>query len=83
MFSESIKDGSFIAFSSLLHHFHLILSRPLLIVMLQSQVLNVLPRRIVAGFWASQETRVSVSEMQLTTLPNRMYLYMLIVVTPV
>lgn len=51
--------------------------------MLQSQVLNVLPRRIVAGFWASQETRVSVSEMQLTTLPNRMYLYMLIVVTPV
>lgn len=67
MFSESIKDGSFIAFSSL-HHLHLILSRPLLIVMLQSQVLNVLPRRIVAGFWASQETRVSVSEMHIDNL---------------
>ncbi|KAI9323414.1 hypothetical protein BX666DRAFT_56506 [Dichotomocladium elegans] len=32
--------------------------------MLQSsQILNVLPRRIVAGFWASQETRVSLSHL--------------------
>lgn len=29
--------------------------------MLQSQIINVLPRRIVATLWASQETRVSVS----------------------
>ena len=28
--------------------------------MLQSQVINVLPRRILAGLWASQETRISV-----------------------
>lgn len=30
-------------------------------LMLQSQIINVLPRRIVATLWASQETRVSVS----------------------
>ncbi|KAL1926933.1 hypothetical protein VTP01DRAFT_5263 [Rhizomucor pusillus] len=29
--------------------------------MLQSQIINVLPRRIVATLWASQETRVSLS----------------------
>ncbi|KAG2222528.1 hypothetical protein INT45_012842 [Circinella minor] len=31
--------------------------------MLQSQVINVLPRRILAGLWASQETRISLSHL--------------------
>ncbi|KAI8138351.1 hypothetical protein BJV82DRAFT_631233 [Fennellomyces sp. T-0311] len=31
--------------------------------MLQSQIINVLPRRILAGLWASQETRVSLSHL--------------------
>lgn len=28
--------------------------------MLQSQIINVLPRRILAGLWATHETRISV-----------------------
>ncbi|KAI9251857.1 hypothetical protein BDA99DRAFT_541259 [Phascolomyces articulosus] len=31
--------------------------------MLQSQVINVLPRRILAGLWSSQETRVSLTHL--------------------
>lgn len=29
--------------------------------MLQSQVINVLPRRILASLWATSETRIAVS----------------------
>ncbi|KAI9355559.1 hypothetical protein BD770DRAFT_428536 [Pilaira anomala] len=31
--------------------------------MLQSQIINVLPRRILAGLWATQETRISLSHL--------------------
>ncbi|KAI9499432.1 hypothetical protein BDB00DRAFT_753248 [Zychaea mexicana] len=38
--------------------------------MLQSQVINVLPRRILAGLWASQETRVSQQQQQQHNEPS-------------
>ncbi|KAI9322394.1 hypothetical protein BX666DRAFT_1848476 [Dichotomocladium elegans] len=38
----------------------------------QSQVLNVLPRRILANLWASHETRVTLSHFIATT-PNHAY----------
>lgn len=28
--------------------------------MLQSQIINVLPRRLLAGLWSTHETRISV-----------------------
>ena len=31
--------------------------------MLQSQIINVLPRRILAGLWATQETRISLNHL--------------------
>lgn len=31
--------------------------------MLQSQVINVLPRRILAGLWATPETRMTVIDI--------------------
>ncbi|KAI7858857.1 hypothetical protein BDC45DRAFT_531397 [Circinella umbellata] len=39
--------------------------------MLQSQVINVLPRRILAGLWASQETRISLSHLSSITAATK------------
>lgn len=38
-------------------------SFPPLFQMLQSQIINVLPRRILAGLWATQETRISLNHL--------------------